>query len=306
MLFQLNAVLVVKHIIVHLRIYFVIFILLGLWTPHQVFKQRSLVHLFSLFSIAVSLLCLFLGIFFNKLYEFNGLSNVVANFLYILIIFTHFAIVCESIYRHKIQVSLIEKQSMIDGLILTKFGYQIPYQREKWKTFAHIMALLSIQLIIRMPYEFITYHFEISYKFSDFVRYSQFIVFARLIQMWFFVYLLRARLKLVLQELIKIREEKELNPALLVYDKMLAIRQIYGLLYDMCMEIETTFGWSMLMTVVYFFIRFTFNCYWAFVSLSHRNIIETFINLETLLSDFVTISMLSFYCSSCYQKVSTN
>lgn len=291
--------------VMHLRIYFVIFILLGLWTPYQVFNQKSLVHLFSFFSIAVSLVCLFFGISFNGLYEFNGLSNVVANSLFILIIFTHFAIICESIYRNKIQVSLVEKQLLIDEHIFTKIGVRIPHRREKWEAFAQFMALLSIQFIIRISCELIEFHFEISYNFSGFVQFSQFIIFMRLIQMSFFVYWLHTRLKLATKELIKIRKEKEINSALLVNDRILAIKQIYGLLYDMCTEIETAYGWSMLLTVVYFFVRFTFNCYWAFVSLSHQNTIQMFINLETMVSDLITISVLNFYCSSCYQKVST-
>lgn len=290
-----------------MRIYFVVFIILGLWTsPYQTFKHKSLTHIFSLFSIVPPFLCVSCLIFFDKLYDFNSLSNAVANSLYIFIIFTHFIIIFESIHRNKIQVSLIERLSLIDGYISTKLGVQIPYHRQKWEIFEQFMVLLLIKFITKLFDKFIAFYFGLTYKYCDLIQYSEFIVFMRLVEILFFIYLLRARLILITKELIKIRKEKEINSALLVYDRILGIKQIYGMLYDICAQIEASFGWSMLSTVTYFFVHFTFNCYWAFMSLSNENIIQMFINLDTLVSSLITMSVITFYCSSCYQEVSTN
>lgn len=191
-------------------------------------------------------LVLSMGIIFNRFYENVSLSNIVANLLFFSIISTHFAIVIESIAQSQAQIKLIEKFSLIDNLLSTKFGLRNTFPNEKHAIFSQILVLFSISLIIKIltiGFQFYTNHLNTIWYW-----YSDTIIWLRSIQILNFIYLLKCGLHLIHTILVEVQEHLteidfiqkktgskfEHSFAISTYDQLLYLKIIFGEFHDIC------------------------------------------------------------------------
>lgn len=149
--------------------------------------------------------------------------------------------------------------------------------------------------------------------------YSTWITRSRFVQVIFFVYLLRERLKFFNLQLNRLRnsanrlltnqEIDDLDIALskqTVFEQVFHLKEAYGQLYDTCGLINKAFGWSLLTVVVQCFVDITINCYATFLFIeqaSYEDSIGLIILFGMAGAHLAILATLTFYSSSCAEYV---
>lgn len=306
------------------RTYLIIFIMFGLWSYWPNNKYKFLIKAYAFASIVIVFFTLFSVIYFNQFYPFTTLSNIVANFLYMLGLLTELVIAFESVYKRELQEQLFRKFSIVDRLFETKLRIRFPYTVERCELFIRNFILVSIVIVGKTSIACYLYYRSEWFNFLYPSMYLCWIIQARSIQMIFFVYLLRTRLHLIGVELEKMEQiirlelnenqitlkRRKTNPLnvlstkVLFNDRILNLKIVYGKLFGICESINMSFGWSLLAILIQSFSDFTSDCYWGHVSLNDTG--QILVNLCLLTPHVVVLGTLAFYCSSCSHHVSQN
>lgn len=84
-----------------------------------------------------------------------------------------------------------------------------------------------------------------------------------------------------------------------LYEQLMALKQIYGKIWDVTNLINDCFGWSLLVIVTEYFIEFTSNGYWLFLALIQSSDIS--FTIFSLCSLFPIVIVLTAFAYSCYQ-----
>lgn len=303
------------------RNFFIFFILFGLWTSWQTSKCKLVLHFYSIFSILQIILNFSLAIIFDRLYNSESLSNIVANFWFILSIFTHLIIVLESIYQNKMQLKLIQSVSIVDRIFAIKLCVKIPYRNEKHRLFMCVFMLMSIEIVTKLFFEIFSslYHKQL-HKLFYVTLHSELMIVLKLAQVLFFVSIIDARLGLINKKLIEfqhpntvqITDKKlfknknkkkltKLRALFSVYNQLLNLKKIYRELYDICERIGQSFGWSLLMVIVYIFANLSLSSYWVFMNLTIHH--DSLFNWIALVRYLTVLGAVAMYCSSCCHHV---
>lgn len=307
-----------------MRYYFIYFRIFGLWSSWENPKHKWLLRIYLFLSITIVAVSYPNAILFEL--GSNFLRGTVNTVLFIFISVSVLTIIIETLLNANDQIQLIERCSMVDHIFSTKLGVIIPYHGQKRKLFIQhciLASLVLLTILIMLIYvHFISRNFL---NFLCFEFYFTFITRLRLLQVLFFVCLVRDRLKLIHQELMKIQNlEKWLNGFPLAsntiitlnnrplknstYDRCLYLKQIYGHLYETYELISKAFGLSLLTIITQCVIDFIINCYSTFQYLSGtsytaKDLVPLTIIIFMVGVFFTIFTTLTFYCSSCSQYV---
>lgn len=309
---------------VQIRKYLAFFILLGLWSSWQNPKYKLLLRIYSAISIVSFCMVFSLTVLIDRFRDFNAISNIVSNVLFVLLFVTHLVILFESILKNEAQAKLIKTLTEIDHLFYAEIGIAIPYRSEKCRMLTRLLILVLIEIISKLAIALCLILSTLDKKYVFFTLYSNFVICLRLIQIIFFMYLLRNRLILLNSELIDIvnsttnrsgfqqithhknkNKKKSFHRNVFakrsIYDRLIGLKQIYGKLFEICEQIDDTFGWSLLLLVIFIFATVTFEFYWAYISLGY--LATVWICLFFGVPILIILSTLAHYSSSCCQQV---
>lgn len=288
----------------HIRSYIVIFIFFGLWTSIEHFKYKQPLRICLAFSL-ISLFCLFsFTLYSNPFYTFTTISNTVANSLFWLFMLTHLAIVLESISQRKAQTKIIKKFTFVDQLFKTMLNITFPYRQERREILIIIVtsaSVISSIMVAVCVYSYSTYSTGFTFHFM----YSTWIIRLRIIQVIFFVCLLRNRLNLINHQLKNIpniwNTQDDGEDRTQIFRMLLNLKRIYGKLFDICELINRAFGLSLLAVMTHSFIDFTSDCYWMYLAKQDYGKIWFFASAQIQIA--IILSSLAHYCSTCYHEV---
>lgn len=289
-----------------MRIYFVFFIVFGLWTSWKNIDQNLSFRVFSLISVPLAFSCFALSIFFNTFHEFDTLYYTMTNLMFGFIHLTHLIIVLESFLR-KSQMDLIERFSRVDDLFAYELNIQMPYQREKWRIFVRIMALTCIEIIAKLSVLGSRVYYGQHYQFFYSIFLPNAIICFRQFEMLFFVYLLENRLKLINIELIKMHKYAGLVYSNKYYhcqstfSRILCLKRIYSELFEICEQLRKSFGWSLLLIFVNAFAISAFESYCAYIQIA--GVIKPILRLVYALSSVIILGVLAIYGTFCIKQV---
>lgn len=321
---ELNVYPATMSFSVQIRNYLAFFMLLGLWSSWQNSKYK----LFLRISLAISNICfcaLFsLTVLIDRFRDFDALSNIVSNVLFILLSLTHLVILLESILKNEAQAKLIDTLSEVDHLFFVKIGLSVSHRSEKFGMLIRLLGLASTEVVVKWAIVITLLLSTSDKRYVFFTLYSNFVICLRLIQILLFVYLLRNRLTILNSELVDIvnancshgyvqqitnyKNKNNTIPFLRnvfakrsTYDRLISLKQIYGKLFEICEQISDAFGWSLLLIVIFIFATVTFEFYWAYISLG--NALTVLVCILFSVPILVTLGTLVYYCSSCCQQV---
>lgn len=295
------------------RNFFIFFILFGIWTTWQNSKYKFFLQFYSFFSILKIILNFSLVLIFDRLYEFESLSNVVANFWFFLSMFSHLIIVLETIHHNETQLKLIQSFCRVDRIFAMKLGVQIPYRNERCRLLMRVSLLIFFELITKIFYILYSLMYDEPLHKLFFVAFhSGFVIILKLAQIIFFVSIIDARLCLINKKLMEFQNQnafqitekkklKKLRAICSMYQQILNLKNIYQELQSICEEIGNSFGWSLLMVIVYNFVNFPLNAYWVFVNLSINE--DSLHNAISLARYLIVMCIVSMWCSSCCHHV---
>lgn len=299
--------------------YILLFILFGLWSTWENLKYKIQIRVCSFLCIIIVLVGFSIA-YIYKFYNFNSLSNTLANLLYIFIVITHLIIVVESIYQKDAQAKLIQNLSIVDHLFNIKSNVNISYHKDKCELFRKCSVLVLVLILINLIFILYTNFLSLYFNFYYVTMYSYSMMHLRLIQITFFVHLLRSRLILINVELKDIQNELRvqfnnvnqsddccarqdlISTNLSINDRLMNLKRIHGELYESCELINSTFGWSLLTNTMETFINFTANSYWGYMC--RNNFGRLIIAITVLVPMTTTLGTLAYNCSSCFQHVS--
>lgn len=276
-----------------IKYYVVFFISFGLWSSYPNSKYRLLIDVCSFLWMSIVFLSLFLAYYLDKIFPFDSVTNTISNLLYIFLMMTYFITVAESYSQKEAQKNLIQNISRVDFLFSTKLKVKIPYKKEKCELLIRCSAFVSIVVFVNLL--FCTYRKNTYFNFMYATMFSNFVICLRIIQMIFFVHLLRNRLILINKELKNIqnefgimqtvgknrREFKNQNTGsdkqrwtlnnLSKIDRIINAKHIYSELTESFELINKAFGCSLTMITTQSFTKFTANFYWGYFCVHDLN-----------------------------------
>lgn len=293
-----------------MRSYFILFVVLGLWTCWPNSKRKRLLRFYSVFSVALIFLNFITTLIFKRFYSFLTLSDLIANFLFISAVLTHLIIILESIYQNRTQMELLKKFSIVNYLFLKRLRLKLFQHSEKRMIFMRLLLMFAVQLVFRIFITVLGTNWQWQFDFLYVALFPELIVGFKLIQILFFVYTMNIHLSMISKQLNRIENSTETTRGafrdgtakLSIFKRILVLKQIYGELHDICDRIGITFAWSLLTIILYIFINLTFNSYWVFLNLTQiKNLV---LNVILMAPNFIVLSTVAMYCSSSAQQVS--
>lgn len=294
-----------------MRCYFILFVLVGLWTCWPNSKYKRLLRFYSIFPVALIFLNFISTLIFKRFYSFLTLSDLIANFLFISAVLTHLIIILESIYQNRTQMELLKKFSIVNQLFFKKLRIKLFQHSEKRKILIRLLSMLIVQVVFRTVITVLGTNWQWKFDFLYVAMFPELIVGFKLIQILFFIYTMNIHLSMISKQLnrIEISTENEEHPfrggnlKSPIFKRILALKQIYGELHDISDRIGITFAWSLLAIILYIFINLTFNSYWVFINLTQvKNLV---LNVILMAPNFIVLSIGAMYCSSSAQQVSS-
>lgn len=313
-----------------MRGFLAIFLIFGLWPTWHTTKYKSMLLLYSVFSILLVFAIFTSAIYVNKVLDDNSLSTAISYSFILSILATHLIITVQVLFYRKTQLRLIQKLSYVDHLFSSKLHIYISYRKEKWAIFIRFSLVLLTFIVIKSGLVVHLYYTDQLGRFWYHCFFSIWILRLRCVQVLFFVYLLRSRLILMndkVEEILLTSNIRTGNknhwqritgsrnvvfildtstPKCSTYQQLLNLKQIYGELYEICELINFTFGWSLLAIITQCFIDFTTNSYWTFLALEQQSIdiAIAFDCISLIIPIVFVLSLLAYYCSSCSRYVS--
>lgn len=303
------------------RNYIVCFLLFGLWSKWTNSKTKVVFQVYLIFLMALNIYLFANEVVFGHFYRHSSLSAVVRIYLWVIMLLAFLVIATESLCTSAAQEQLIRKFSIVDRLIWRKMSICVPYQKEKRELFLRNFVIIAIMLFLNVSAAIYSYYTK-SIIYSTI--YFSWIMRLRVVQVMFFVYLMRGRLSLINDELVDIRrifndrvERNQVSdfpinvntdklPAInSIYERILTLKRLYKQLHDICELINHTFGWSLLAIFTQSFIAFTSNSYWVFFFLENNiNDLGSFMAcIDFAIQTTISVCIMAFYCSSCYKVV---
>lgn len=288
-----------------MRPYFILFVLLGLWTCWPNSKYKRLLRLYSVFPVALIFLNFISTLIFKRFYSFLTLSDLIANFLFISAVLTHLIIILESIHQKRTQMELLKKFSIVNYLFLKKMRIKLFKHSEKRMICMRLLLMLIVQFVFRTFITVLGTNWRWEFDFLYVALFPEMIVGFKLIQILLFVFTMNIHLSVISKQLNRIEIStdpfRDGNVKLPVFKRILALKKIYGELHDICDRIGITFAWSLLTIILYIFINLTFNSYWVLINLTQiKNLV---LNVILMAPNFIVLSAVAMYCSSSAQQV---
>lgn len=306
----------------HISNYIVVFIIFGLWSTWRNIQYKWLFRIYSI-AIIIGIFCTHLpALFTDKIFGTSSLPLTISTISFGTIVLTHLIIAIETPFKRNAQLKLIEKFTQVDQTFNNGLSEVMPHKEQMQKLFFHTILYISIVLFITALIWVSSYYFQEIYDQMYFWTISSCIMRLRLIEILFFVYLVRSRLILINIELEGIQKSCEVSNYVMknvldlsvfekqmIYPRLIHIKTIYGDLYEICQLINTIFGWSLLALVTQSFADFIANGYWLFLLFDGN----PYITISTLIMciclialDTCALGPLTYFCSSCLHHVSVS
>lgn len=297
------------------------FVLFGVWST-----WKSARYTFSIRCYSIWMAVAFIIMYFESGYKRFFKEKVPTNFdesidamLFTMSYLSYLIIAIESILRNKIHSQLLQKLSGVDRLISMKTRTFTTRRIKKYVNLTPIIILTSFLMCITTYYAIgLTCEDDMN-LFACCFLYFRFIMHLRAIQVSFFVVLVQNRLQFIIDELkhIRMKSTTQINCIRrrksfihrADFTQILHLKIIYGELYETYGLINKSFGWSLLAVIIVYFADIIAVCYADFEKMAVLDTLPDSRDLRILLSFvvpiFIVLGTLCFYCSSCYQRVSS-
>lgn len=132
------------------RIYFIYFLIFGLWSSWRNANYNWSIGLYSICSMLIAFASYIVTFLINKFNLTMTLSTLVGNSAFLLILFVQSVISIETLIKTKSQQRFIEKFCSVDNLFNIKLGISVTYREEKRGILVKILILMAVLLLIKI------------------------------------------------------------------------------------------------------------------------------------------------------------
>lgn len=281
--------------------------------------QNYILGFYSLITFIAVIILAIVGMFVNNIiYDNNTLSAIVGGIVFLGEITTHLIIILHAFLSRKDLKKVIGEIIDIDDIFENKLHRPMDYQALGKKYFSKyvIIMLISKGILVFLLIFFYLGSRKTTYTFWLHSSFSIVAVNMRCIQNIFFVDLLNNRLKFLNLRLADISQRHTSKKSKLIiyvesydprnplqkltdeFNEIMALKQIYGMIWNASNLLNDCFGWSVLVIVTRSFIGFTSHGYWSF--LGFEKIIDSEYIVDSATFFILTAFLLLMLCLSCY------
>lgn len=304
-----------------IRKYIFLFQIFGLCPFGRNEFQNYIFGLYSLLYFVVLVILTLIAFLYNKIiYDNNSISAMVAGLVFLGEISTHVIIILQAFVSRYDLKKILTEISDIDDIFQNKLLRPVDWTTLKRKYFFKFTSIIVISkgLLIFLLTFLVSGSRKTTSLFWLHASFSIAVVNMRCIQNVFFVDLLRDRLEFLNQRLTEIAQRNSKKSKLILFvdaydhrnhrnkptaireefNEVLALKQIYGMIWNASVLLNNCFGWSVLAIVTRSFIGFTSHGYWLFLGMENLISSENMVDSAT---NFISIAfLLSILCLSCY------
>lgn len=311
-------------------IFFFIFGLAPIWKNR---RWNFMVISYSLLSMALVCFVLYLAIFLNNVIENSALLYAVAYSFLLSISVTHFILLLQAFCNRNSHLEIFNHFDTVDHIFQKKLRCHVTHGRENRSIWIQFIGLICIFVVIKA---FLIVHLHLQNLLTNFWLHCFFSIFMlRLasLQILLYVRLLRNRLQTLNEVLVEIVIENSAQSRIeiqtpipeydnenhavflirnlrnnnVTFDRILHLKKVYGRLYEISIQINKVFGWSLLFLSTQCFIDFTSSIYWTFLALDQSvpDISSAIDKICFLVPIVIIMSLMANDCSSCAKSVST-
>lgn len=267
--------------------------------------------IYCVLNISAIILIFISALFINQVVQENSLSSLVGGLVFIALCIAHLIIIIQSFATRNKQLGVCDKFSEIDSMFENKLNMTVNYSDMKRKSF--LKLLISIIIVTVLPVAVILNNYFTGDPIGYYAHclYSTIVIRLRCLQNMLYVDMVSERLKLVnekLEEIIK--SNREDTTMVMFIDKyydygrkpgfnqILSLKIIYGKIWDIMNLINDCYGWSLLAISTQYFIDFTSNGYWLFLSL--ENLLSRAFMITCILNIIPCVFIMTLLAYSCY------
>lgn len=283
--------------------------------------QNYILGLYSLLYVVALVVLTLISLFYNKfVFGSNVISGLVVGLLFLSNSLTLVITILQAfVSRYDLKKFLLEI-GCIDEIFEMKLHLPIDYATLQRKyLFKFFMSLFIGNGLLLFIVAFLAFGSrKATFFFLMRVTLSIVIINMRLGQNIFFVDLLRKRLEFVNERLMEVAQRRSKKSKLILYvqcydqqnrlkkpkpiseefDEVLALKRIYGMIFNSSILLNDCFGWSVLAIVTRSFIGFTCQGYW--LVLGFKGLIDFDLIVDSATNFVLTAMQMSALCLSCH------
>lgn len=177
-------------------------------------------------------------------------------------IISHIVIICESLRTKKEQIKIWNK-IIISNSLLKSVSYRKDEIRYSIKFFIlNFLSVLTEIVILRLERR------DLKYTNLWYCKlYSNIVVRLENLQIILYVDFLGSRLKIINNEMriLSNASNDKCTTDITSYEKIKKIKILHSILWDISQTLNTRFGWSLLFSIINYFVCLTVDFYWIFM-----------------------------------------
>lgn len=278
--------------------------------------QDYFLGLYSLVLFSVLVFLTYAAMFVNRvIYDNNLISAIVGGVVYLGETLAHVISLLHAFVSRKDLKNTLAELNDIDEIFKNKLYRPINYRTLRQKYFYKftVILLLTKGLLVFLLAFLSLGSRKSTYKFYFHLFFSIAGINIRCIQNIFFVDLLHERLEFLNNRLVDISQRYKFKKSKLIlyvesydprkpsnkpnamrddFSQVLALKQIYGMIWNVKNLLNDCFGWSVLAIVTRSFIGFTSHGYWVFLS------VENCIDSDFIVDSLIIVGLYGFFAFS--------
>lgn len=281
---------------------FIIFQVLALYPlPNQ-----TIYTIFTIASFTVGFWMLLSLLVISPVFVKGSLRVFMGHIVFILRAILPMVVIAQVYFTRTEQKRIFVILNEVDEAFEKKFSKCINYKRLRIKYFVSFFLPTLTLAIIRTYFIYhLMYHKDANFRFYWFhCVQSLFVSRIRCIQTAFYANLINDRIQWIHQELAKTMQRESLSRRNLQI-KIVNLRQIYAMIYDISMLINKSFGWSLLVINISYFVDYV-GC-----SYQYLLVIQGILPMDNgksalvgLISTSIAFITLCYSCGRCAANVS--
>lgn len=265
----------------------------------------ALVHIGLLVGISVVVIINFKSVFYV-----DDAIGAITDILQLAVpIFSHFAIIIESISKRSLGVDVWRKFKEIENSLCT-FNPNI-YQRKERAVRNYFIKIVSTQAICLFLEIFIISNINNNLEWRNHWYASLFSFVVTRSEHFFFtltVDRMRYAMHLINSELTNIRSSHKFRHLIVFkgdsrHRRLVTLKKCYNRLWEISCLVEKCFGWSQFLNISSNFLCLTVNLYWNFVAIYFQSNPNWKESLMGTCPPLITIFILLNSCERCLQEV---
>lgn len=271
-------------------------------------SNRIIYGLFTIVSLSIGIWMLVSLLIISPILYNGSLHVFLGHVVFIVRIIVPIMVITQAYCTRWKQLQIFEILSKVDATFENGFGKTIDYKTLRAKYLISFFAPVVTLAVIRIyfVYNLVVHSTDTNFRFYWFHCVQSLLVSrTRCMQVAFYANLLNDRVVWLHHELREMLQQKHLSQRTM-QTKLVLLRQIYALIYDVSVLINESFGWSVLVIAISYFVDAVGNFYLICMVIQYSSTPRS-TRVSAGIGFFnpaLTLMVLCYSCGRCANNVS--